>query len=320
MTPYELKVRKEIEDWKSQKDGPVTKALNVTGKPIEWFYEKIVPGSVQKTVSKAVIGFIEMLKDAAQWTYQDKNIVKEARKIGIKIDHHRQLREHDIEKLDQIAKRYFNSNKIIGALEGAGCGLGGLALIAADIPLLFTVSFRAVQQIGSSYGFDMEDPEMFPVVMSVFNAGATASEAAKTAALADMRVAAIAFSKSWTYKKVAERTQTGVVTQLLKEKTKRLPRDIANSITKRKLTQVIPLVGSAIGAGFNYWFLSNTVRASYMIFRDMHLSMKYDVNGNPVTGKFNQMKSAQCSGTTKSGKRCSRITKDPGGYCYLHRK
>ena len=28
MTPYEKKVRQEIEDWKSQKDGLVTKALN----------------------------------------------------------------------------------------------------------------------------------------------------------------------------------------------------------------------------------------------------------------------------------------------------
>jgi hypothetical protein len=165
----------------------------------------------------------------------------------------------------------------------------------------------------------MEDPDMFPVVMSVFNAGATASEAAKAAALADMRVAAIAFSKNWTYKKVAERTQTGIVTQLLKERTKRLPKDIANNITKRKLGQVIPLVGSAIGAGFNYWFLSNTVRTSYMIFRDMHLHLKYKSDDKPVTGKSDKSKLAQCSGTTKSGKRCLRTTKHLSGYCYLHR-
>ena len=99
------------------------KSAERTGKPIEWVHEKVVPGSVQKTVGKAVIGFIEVLKDAAQWTYPDKSIVKEARKLGIKIDDHRQLRDYDVEKLDQIARRYFNSNKIIGALEGAGCGL-----------------------------------------------------------------------------------------------------------------------------------------------------------------------------------------------------
>ena len=319
MTPYEQKVRKEIEDWKRKKDGLLTKALGLAGKPIDFIYEKVVPGSVQKTVGKAIYGFIEMLKDAAYWTYPDKDIVKESRKIGIEINDHRQLREYDLEKLDQIARRYFNSNKIIGALEGGGCGLGGLALIAADIPLLFTVSFRAVQQIGSSYGFDMEDPDMLPVIMSIFNAGASASEAAKAAALADMRVAAVAFSKNWTYKKVAERTQTGVVTQLLKERTKRLPKDIANNITKRKLAQVIPLAGAAIGAGFNYWFLSNTVRASYMVFRDMHLNMKYSSDGKPVKGKFEETKSVQCSGITKLGKRCSKITKHPSRYCYIHR-
>ncbi len=51
--------------------------------------------------------------------------------------------------------------------------------------------------------------------------------------------------------------------------------DIANNITRRKLAQTIPIVGSAVGAGFNYWFLSNTTRGAYMIFRDMHLRRKY---------------------------------------------
>jgi hypothetical protein len=74
---------------------------------------------------------------------------------------------------------------------------------------------------------------------------------------------------------VAERTKMGVVVQLLKERTKHLPKDIANNVTKRKLAQTIPIVGSAVGAGFNYWSLSNTTRGAYMIFREMPLERKY---------------------------------------------
>jgi hypothetical protein len=32
-----------------------------------------------------------------------------------------------------------------------------------------------------------------------------------------------------------------------------------------------------------------------------------------------QRKSVQCMGTTKKGKRCSRMTTDPSGYCWQHK-
>ena len=196
--------------------------------------------------------------------------------MGLEVSDYRELRDQDIEKLDQLAHRYFGTNKVIAALEGAGCGWGGLALTAVDIPLLFTVSFRAVQQIGSCYGFNMEDPNMHPIMMSVFNAGSAASSTAKAGALADARVAALAFGKNWPYEKVAKYTFTGVVARTLKERTKHLPKDIAGNVTKRKFAQAIPIFGAVVGAGFNYWFVSNTVRAAYMIFREMYLQRKYE--------------------------------------------
>jgi hypothetical protein len=283
MTPYDRRARTEIDNWRDEKDGALAKVLDAAGAPVEWVYEKAIPNSVDKTVKRAVLGFLEMIQDGSQWTYPDSDIVREARRVGLEVSDYRELRNCDLEKLDKVARRYFTSNKLIAALEGAGCGLGGLALVAADIPLLFGVGFRAVQQIGSSYGFDMEDPNMRPIVMSVFNVGASASSTAKAAALADMRVAATAFSKNWTYKKVAKRTQTGVVTKLLKERTKHLPKDIANNVTKRKLSQAIPLIGAGIGAGFNYWFLSNATQGAYMVFRDLHLQQKYDHSGKLST-------------------------------------
>tara|TARA_R110002050_G_scaffold65444_1_gene141707 strand:- start:1075 stop:1926 length:852 start_codon:yes stop_codon:yes gene_type:complete len=276
-TNYEKGVQQEIEHWKNEKEGGLSKFLTTISKPFVWLYDNVIPNSVDKTISKAVLGFLEMLRDFSFWTYSNSDFIKEAKKIDIQIVDYRDLKNEDLETCDRIARRYFNSNKIIALLEGLGCGLGGFALIVADIPALFTISFRAVQQIGSSYGFDMEDPDMFPVVMSVFNAGSAASSTAKAAALADMRIAAKAYAKNWTYKKVAQRTQTGIIANLLKQRTKNLPKDIANNVTKRKLSQTIPVFGAAIGAGFNYWFLSSTVRSAYMIFRDMYITRKYQV-------------------------------------------
>ncbi len=276
---YEQEAVRQIEEWRNRKGGLLDSALVFISRPIGWAYEKFVPGSLQKSLEKAVLGGVEMLKDAAHWTYSEKHIVQDARELGIFVEDFRDLAKYDLERLDRLAQKYFLSNKLIAALEGAGCGLGGLVLVAADIPALFTVSLRAVLQIGSSYGFDMRDPAMFPVILSVFNAGSCTEVGVKAAALADMKVVAKALAKGWTYKKVAERTQTGVIIQLLKERTKGLPREIANSVTKRKLGQLIPVAGPIIGAGFNYWFLSNVCLAAYMIFRSMHLA-RNDKGGN----------------------------------------
>lgn len=297
-TRYEKEAMKEIEEWQNRKSGFLDKALVGIGRPIGWAYERLIPSPLQETLEKAILGALEMLKDAAYWTYSKQDFIREARKVGIFIQDFRELAEYDLERLDRIARQYFTSNKLIAALEGAGCGLGGLALIAADIPALLTVSFRAVQQIGSSYGFDMQNPAMLPVILTVFDAGSCTKVGAKAAALADMKIVAKGLAKGWTYKKVAERTQAGIVIQILKERTKGLPKEIAKNITKRKLGQLIPLAGSIIGAGFNYWYLSNICLAAYMTFRAMYL-FRPD-KGRPRTGLANSLLPSPilCAATT----------------------
>jgi hypothetical protein len=76
-----------------------------------------------------------------------------------------------------------------------------------------------------------------------------------------------------------------VVTEILENRTKHLPKDIASNVTKRKLAQSLPLVGAAVGAGFNYWFMSNTTRGSYMIFREMYLTRKYGDGLEPLNAR-----------------------------------
>lgn len=277
-TSYEKEVRLEIEQWKNEKEGLMSNALNTVSAPISWAFNKVIPDNLNEPLEKAVISSFGVLNNAARWTYSDAQIVKSANALGMSISHYTELGEYDLKKLDQLARQCFLENRLAAALEGAGCGLGGLTMIAADIPLLFTISFRAVQQIGSSYGFQMDDPDMMLIVMNIFNAGAAGSSTAKAAAIADMHIAAEAFKrggKIWTYHKISNMTSTGVIAKLLKDRAKYLPKEIAKQITKRKLGQAIPIVGAAVGGGFNYWFLHSTTKTAYMIFRDMYLTDKY---------------------------------------------
>lgn len=273
LSVYEQSARAEIETWKKKENGLVSKALDGVG----WLANKVgsfVPRQVADPIMKAVLGALEALKDASAWTYSDASIIKEANRLGLKVESLSELRGRDLEVLDKLAQKQFTSNKLAAALEGGALGLGGGFLIAADVPALFTLSFRAIQQIGSSYGFDMDDPKMRPVVLSVLSAGSGASAAAKSRLLLDMTIAAEAFAAKWTYEKVAQQTATGAAAKALKEATKHLPRKIAQNVTKQKLGQAIPVIGAAVGAGFNYWFLSTTCEAAYMAFRELHIQRR----------------------------------------------
>jgi hypothetical protein len=272
-TPYEQKALHEIEEWEMAKPGLMIKTIDAIGKPVTIIVEK-TPKLLRLTVEKAVMGFMEMLKDISYWTYSEKSIIKKGRRSGLTINSIPELADQDIKNLDRLARGFFTSGKILAALEGAGCGLGGFALIAADIPVLMGIIFRSIQQIGSCYGFTMRDPAMLPVIMRIYNAGSSDSAAVKSAVLADMNVAAAAMAGKSAYAKAAARTQTSLAINFIERSAGSLPSQIARNISKRKLGQLIPVFGAVIGAGFNYWLMSSTLTSAYMVFRKLHLERK----------------------------------------------
>lgn len=275
LTPYERRVRREILDWRSTDASRVQKILDALSTPAEWTLKRLSTAAARDTVTEALRGGLEMVQDGSRRTFRVRSVLANARSHGVSAETVADLRTADLERLDELARTHERPNKWLAAVEGGTCGLGGVGATLADLPLLFGIALRAVQQIGTCYGFDVEDPDVRPVALSVFNVGAGASSSAKAALLADVHVAAEAFARKWTYEKVARRTTTGAAAQALKRMTRRLPQKIARKVTKQKLVQTLPLVGAAIGAGFNYAFLSTTARAARMTFRSLFLTRRY---------------------------------------------
>lgn len=270
---YEIKALNEIKEWETLKPGLVLKTIDAVGKPVTVFIDN-VPGPLRVTVEKAVTGFIEMLKDISYWTYSENNIIKKAREAGLNVHSIPDMAHQDIRDLDRIARRFFNSGKIIAALEGAGCGMGGLALVAADIPVIMGILFRTIQQIGSVYGFNMKDPSMTPVIMAIYNAGCSNSASAKTDALGEINIAAAVMMGKAAYTKAAARAKSSLFLKFIEQSSGIVPAQIAKNITQRKMMQLIPVIGAIMGAGFNYWLMSSTMTSAYMIFRKLHLDRK----------------------------------------------
>lgn len=266
LTSQEKEIRREIEEWQHADRSVLTQALDWSMRPVDWAVDQVAgPEAIDRT-SEKIGQFLSVLNDASEWTYDYSDVVDAAHERGLKIETVNELRHESIEDLDPLARRQFTQNAVLAAIEGGGTGLGGAALIAADVPLLFTINLRLIQQIGACYGFPMRGPSYRPLVLSVFNVAASGSAKARNEALREVSVAASAFARDTEYK--------GRVSGTFRDQNRHLPREIAKNLVSRKIGQTIPIAGAAVGAGVNYWFTRETSEAAYMLSRALYLEWK----------------------------------------------
>jgi hypothetical protein len=265
LTEYEKNVRREVDQWQRADGSLVMQAMNWAMKPVDLLVERISP-QILDQVSDSVASFLQMLNDASEWTYDANQTLDAARRRGIVVETLTDLRDRPLEELDPLARSYVTENALMAAVEGGGAGLGGAVFIAADIPLLFTINFRLIQQIAATYGFGLRGPTYRPLVLAVFNVAASDDRDARADALREVSVAAAAFASGLEYR--------GRVSGTFREQNRHIPREIAKNIVGRKIGQMIPLAGAAVGAGVNYWFTSQTAEAAFMLFRALFVEYK----------------------------------------------
>lgn len=266
LTDTEKAVRREIEEWQHADASMASQAMDWAMRPVDWAVERTVSPDTVDRFAERIHGFLSALSDASEWTFEDDDILDAAHERGLPADTVSELRSQSIDELDALARSRFRQNTILAALEGGGTGLGGAALLAADVPLLFTINLRLIQQIGASYGFPLRGPMFRPLVLSIFNVAASGGRASRNEALREVSVAAAAFANDLNYK--------GRVSGTFRDQNRHLPREIAKALVERKLGQTIPLAGAAVGASVNYWFTTQTAEAAYMCLRALYLDWK----------------------------------------------
>ncbi len=266
LSSTEKQIRRDIEAWQHADASVVAQAFDWVMRPVDWAVERVVPPEAMDRVTDAISQGLSVLSDASEWTYEFDDVQAAAEARGIIVDNVVELRHEPLHDLDPLARSLFTQNALLAAVEGGGTGLGGVFLIAADIPLLFTINFRLIQQIGACYGFPMRGPSFRPLVLSIFNVAASGGREARNEALREVSVAAAAFANDLEYK--------GRVSGTFRDQNRHLPREIAKALVGRKLGQALPGAGAAIGAGVNYWFTQETAEAAHMCFRALYLDWK----------------------------------------------
>ncbi len=266
LTKYEKQVQREIEGWQSGTGSFLFKAINWAMQPMDWVVSRVVSPDLEEQADEAVNQLLSILNDASKWTSDFDGIIEAAARRGVEVESIRELRDEDLEVLDELAREQFSSNAILAAIEGGGTGLGGVFLIAADIPLLFAINLRMIQHIAACYGFMLDDESYRPLILSVFNVASSGSSEAKVDSIREISVAAAAFANDLDYR--------GRVRGSFRDQNRHLPREIVKNVLGRKLAQTIPIAGAAVGAGINYWFTTECANTAHMLFRALYLERK----------------------------------------------
>ena len=265
LSDYERTAQREIDRWE-RGESLLQQALGYAMRPVDWAFDQFVPEAVLDTMTDALTQALSALNDASAWTFDASDVLAKASSKDIDVETVDELRDQPLDKLDALAKTYASENSVLAALSGGGAGLGGGLLLAADIPVLFTVNFRLIQQIAAAYGFPLQGPGYTPLVVSIFNVAASGSREAKSDALRELAVAAAAIDGGGYRGRKAQGT--------LREQLGHVPREIAKNLGAQKLAQMIPVAGAAVGAGVNYWFTEQTAQAAVMLSRALYLERK----------------------------------------------
>jgi|GEM_PF-329909 len=257
LSKYEREVWDEITRWEIT---PASKwdAVNHGLDAVKDGLTSMAPEAVVKPIMDAMEGLLVGLRDVAEVAVRDTALIDEVNGLGHGVKVIRDLRRVPLELLDKISGNSVMGGKLVAAMEGAGMGLGGFVLIAADIPALLTIIFRYIRQIAHTYGFATDSEEERVFILNLLGAGST-DQGAKTAFLHNLNRVAMSVAKNAAWKDLEKNAMVALI--------RKIAQAIGVRLTKRKLAQLIPVLGVLVGGGANYHYADDVLEAARFMYR-----------------------------------------------------
>jgi hypothetical protein len=260
----EERVLEEIEKWQGSgfKTGVVSAIVDIAFYPIDRLVDFIVPDKVIEKAVKPITGTLKMLQNSSQRFVDEEQIIKRSADAGLPVRRREDFRDIPIAYLDVLARSFFEKSAAYAALQGAGLGAGSYALMLVDLPVLFTVNLKMILQIGACYGYKPESIEEEEFALRVFCI-VSADGAERENEIKKMDELIVSFIKGTFSFELGIMASEETIQGFMNKQARRL--------VKKGLTRKFPLVGMALGSGFNYLFTKEVATYAYMFYRKRFL-------------------------------------------------
>lgn len=263
MTPYEQKVLKQIRAWQAEPPSWGTRLLAKPGAKVADAIRVVVPTAALRAALSGADRLGRKLSD-------ERSILKRAGVASLAA-----LRDAPLEVCDRLARTVARRAMALGGGTGAVFGIaGGLGLVA-DVPTLLTLALRTVHRVGFCYGEDPGTGDERRLSVGIFALVSANSADEKLRALAALHGAGDPLlDAAWRdgVERVTER-------ELAKEATvyslQNLARAIGINLGQRKAAGAVPVVGAAVGAAVNAWYLSDVAQTARYVFQERWLTERY---------------------------------------------
>lgn len=220
---YEGQVRVELKRWEGvllKRPGLFQRTSKLVQTKIN---QRVIPEKLQAVITTTVKGLV-------------KSVV-----FGLDfIPKSSPLKKVSLQERDQLAQRLLLKYKRIAAAEGAGTGAGGFTLALADFPALIVIKMKFLFELAHVYGFSTKDYRERLFLLQVFQLAFSSQE---------IRPGLFKIILNWEKNLGDWPDEKGYLKQINWEQFQIEYRD---AIDFRKTLQLIPGLGTVVGAWANY--------------------------------------------------------------------
>jgi len=186
-------------------------------------------------------------------------------------------RKQALERCDEMARIVERRAMAVAGASGALFGMAGAAGMVLDVPALLGLALRTVHRTALCYGEQGLDQEHKAMAVGIFALASANSREEKTAALGALRTRSELLDIAWRegVERVAERemAKEAAVFSL-----QNLSSRIGLQLGRRKFMGVVPVLGAAVGASMNAWYIHDISRVARFVYQERWLRAKYPRN------------------------------------------
>ncbi|TKI07510.1 EcsC family protein [Martelella alba] len=274
---YDTEAMLAIMSWKTARESGPTGLSNPLRASLARAGEAVFDAPVIGSALQGVLSALNhVCNEMAQLSLRPQAIFAEFRQEGYgAIESLEDIARLPLENIDRCVGRLDVKYKGLALAEGVTAGLTGMAGLALDIPSLVLLNLRAIGEYATYYGFDIVSYEERLFALQILCLVTAPAGAAKQLAMAQLRGIIQDTVKQRTWRQLEQHATVKMI--------RGLAQTLGIRLTKAKLAQTLPLIGAALGGGYNLALTAKVCDAAYHTYRERFLVRRFGARITSIT-------------------------------------